>query len=123
MTKWAPVPPLFRSFRAAGLAAFLLCHSIFAASAAPSASVVAIEPTRVADLVLLRGGFDAGLREGMVCRISRGTTEVAEVLLVEVRPSGSAALILNLAPNQAIRAGDVAGVKFSKPSQSIPTKG
>jgi len=85
-----------------------------AASASGSAEVVAVQPARVADLVLLGGGFDAGLRQGMVCRVTRGTTEVAEVLLVELRPTCSAALILNLAPNQSIRAGDLARIKVLK---------
>ena len=85
-----------------------------AASASGSAKVVAVQPARVADLVLLGGGFDAGLRQGMVCRVTRGTTEVAEVLLVELRPACSAALILNLAPNQSIRAGDLARIKVLK---------
>ena len=69
---------------------------------------------RVADLVLLGGGFDAGLRQGMVCRVTRGATEIAEVLLVELRPTCSAALILNLAPKQSIHAGDLARIKVLK---------
>lgn len=85
-----------------------------AANVTPVAEVAAIQPTRVADLVLLRGGFAAGLRQGMVCRITRGTVEVAEVLLVELRPTCSAALILSLAPKQAIRAGDLASIKVLK---------
>jgi hypothetical protein len=85
-----------------------------AAVASGSAAVVAVQPSRVADLVLLGRGFDAGLRQGMVCRVTRGTTDVAEVLLVELRPTCSAALILNLAPNQSIRAGDLARIKVLK---------
>jgi hypothetical protein len=50
----------------------------------------------------------------MVCRITRGSIDVAEVLLVEVRPSSSAALIVSLAPKQSIRAGDLARVKILK---------
>jgi hypothetical protein len=50
----------------------------------------------------------------MVCRITRGTTEVAEVLLVDLRPACSAALILSLAPRQAVRAGDLASIKVLK---------
>jgi hypothetical protein len=82
--------------------------------AAPAATVVAIQPTRVADLILLRGGFDAGLRQGMVCRVTRGAVEVGEVLLVELRAAHSAALILSVAPKQSIRAGDVASIKTLK---------
>ncbi len=79
-----------------------------------SAEVVAVHPTRVADLVLLGHGFDAGLREGMVCRISRADATIAEVILVELRATCAAALILDLAPGQSIRAGDVASVKILK---------
>jgi hypothetical protein len=81
---------------------------------APAATVVAVEPTRIADLVLLRGGFDSGLRQGMVCRVTRGSAEIAEVLLVEIRPAHSAALILSVARRQAIRAGDIASIKILK---------
>jgi hypothetical protein len=88
--------------------------AVQAANVAPVAEVAAVQPTRVADLVLLSSGFNAGLRQGMVCRISRGTTEVAEVLLVELRPNCSAALILSVAAKQSIRAGDAASIKILK---------
>ena len=86
-----------------------------AATASHAAAVVAVQPARVADLVLLDGGFEAGLRQGMVCRVTRGATEIAEVLLVELRPNCSAALILSVAPGQSIHAGDVAAIKILKP--------
>lgn len=89
------------------------CSSALSAPA-PSASVVSIASAGAADLVLLDGGFGAGLREGMVCRLTRGTTEIAEVLLVELRPTCSAALILSLSPRQSIRAGDIASIKVLK---------
>ena len=103
-----------RGLRAAALLAFgvLASHGGFAA--APAAPVVAIESTRVADLVLLGRGFDAGLRQGMVCRINRGPTEIAEVLLVDIRPTCSSALILSVVAKQSIRAGDVASIKVLK---------
>jgi hypothetical protein len=85
-----------------------------AASASGSIEVVAVQPARTADLVLLDGGFDAGLRQGMVCRITRGATEVAEVLLVELRPTCASALITNLAPGQSIHAGDFASLRILK---------
>ena len=117
MTKFAPVLDPFRRLRATVVAALVIGHwtlVIPASAATPTAAVVAVQPTRVADLVLLGGGFDAGLRQGMVCRVTRGGTEIAEVLLVELRPNCSAALILNLAPKQSIRAGDTASVKILK---------
>ena len=85
-----------------------------AASASGALEVVAVQPSRVADLVLLGHGFDAGLRQGMVCRVTRGTTDIAEILLVEVRPSCSAALITSIAPKQSIHAGDAAALKILK---------
>ena len=103
-----------RGLRAAGLIA--ICHftSSILHAAAPAAAVVSVQPTRIADLVMLNGGFDAGLRQGMICRVTRGTTEVAEVLLVELRPTCSAALIVSVAPRQSIRAGDTAAIKVLK---------
>ncbi len=78
------------------------------------AAVVGVRATRVADLVLLDAGFDAGLRQGMVCRVTRGDADIAEVLLVELRDHLSAALILSLSPTQAIRTGDLVAVKTFK---------
>ena len=85
-------------------------RAAFARTVAP-AQVVAVQSLSAADLVLLGGGFDAGLRSGMVCRISRDRTPVAEVVLVGLRRSCSAALILELAPGQSIHPGDLATVK------------
>jgi hypothetical protein len=78
------------------------------------ALVVAVEPTRVADVVLLGAGFEAGLRQGMVFSITRSGVKVAEVVLVELRPRASAAIILQLIPGQTIRSGDTATVKTLK---------
>ena len=102
------------SLRAAALLGLAIAYLPLAIAAAPAAAVAAVQPTRVADLVLLDGGHNAGLRQGMVCRISRGTTEIAEVLLVDLRPTCSAALILSVAPRQSIRAGDTASIKVLK---------
>ncbi len=85
-----------------------------AANASAALEVAAVQPTLVADLVLLGHGFDAGLRQGMVCRVTRGSADVAEILLVDVRPTCSAALITSLALHQSIHAGDVAAIKILK---------
>ncbi|HEY0967772.1 MAG TPA: hypothetical protein VGD88_10320 [Opitutaceae bacterium] len=110
--------PIFRAaflgLRAAGVAAVLHLTAAFVHAAAPSSAVVAIEPTRTADLVLLSSGFNAGLRQGMVCRVARGSSEIGEILLVDLRPSCSAALILGVAPRQTIRPGDIVTVKVLK---------
>lgn len=114
MTKSAPVSSRVRCFTAAVWAVLAVCFTPVILAATPSAPVVAVQSTRVADVVLLGGGFDAGLRQGMVCRITRGPIEIAEVLLVELRPASSAALILSLSPRQSIRAGDTASIKLLK---------
>jgi hypothetical protein len=102
----------FQAFLLALLAA--APFSVRAASTSAAASVVTVQPTRVADLIILDHGFNAGLRQGMVCRVMRGSSEVAEILLVDLRPTCSAALILNVAAKQSIRAGDTAAVKILK---------
>ena len=104
----------FRGLRTVVVLAIVSLLSSFSFAAAPVASVVAVQPTRIADLVMLNGGFDAGLRQGMMCRVTRGTVEVAEVLLVELRPTCSAALIVSVSPKQSIRPGDVASIKVLK---------
>ncbi len=117
MTNLASMYRRVRSLRAAALAALVIglgASGIPAAAAPAVASVVTIQPTSVADLVLLDHGFDAGLRQGMVCRVTRGTTEIAEVLLVDIRPTCSAALITSVARRQSIRAGDTATIKILK---------
>lgn len=85
-----------------------------AAGSANAVSVVAVKATPVADIVLLGAGFDRGLRQGMVCRVDRAGVEIAEVLLVELRPASSAALIVTLATGQSIRPGDLARLKILK---------
>lgn len=85
-----------------------------AARGVATAEVVAVHPTELADLVMLGSGFDAGLRQGMVCRVTRGGAEIAEVLLVDLRRTCSAALILHVAPRQTIRTGDIATIKVIK---------
>jgi len=99
------------------LALTLLVFTPFAgysASVSPTIEVAAIHPTRVADLVMLNRGYDAGLRQGMVCRVTRGQAEVAEVVLVDLRPQSSVALILRMADNDSIRARDLVAIKVFK---------
>lgn len=107
---------LRRLFQASRPALLLVASALpaVAAEGVGPAQVVGVHPTRVADLILLDAGFDAGFRPGMVCRVVRSGLEVAEVLLVELRPSYSAALIVSLAPRQAIRVGDSARIKLLK---------
>lgn len=74
------------------------------------APVVAMQPARTTDFGLLDAGFDVGRRVGMVCHVTRGALSVGDVVLVELRPTASAALIRSLTPNQAILSGDLVAV-------------
>lgn len=64
-----------------------------------------------ADLVVLDAGFEAGLREGMVCTVARGGEIFGELLLVELRSTASTALILDLASGRSLQSGDSVAVK------------
>lgn len=88
--------------------------ALVATRSVEAAPVVAVQATRVADIVLLGAGFEAGLRQGMVFNITRAGAEIAEIILVELRPRACAALILQLAPGHSIQAGDTATVKTLK---------
>jgi hypothetical protein len=88
--------------------------ALVASRSVEAAPVVAVQATRVADVVLLGAGFSAGLRQGMVFSVTRGGVEIAEIVLVDLRPRASAGLILQLAPGQSIQAGDTATVKTLK---------
>jgi hypothetical protein len=96
------------------LAALVAAASAVASSSAAVARVSAVQEGRVADLVVVGSGFEAGFRRGMVCRVTRGNVEIGELLLVDLRPSCSAALILSLAPKQAINVGDAVAIKVLK---------
>ena len=115
MTKPAPVSSAIRAFKAAAVLGVVACQSsLVVAAPVPVVSVVSLEATPTADLVLLGHGFNAGLRQGMVCRLTRDGAVIGEVVLVELRPTCASALIVSLAPGQSIRAGDVASVKILK---------
>lgn len=64
-----------------------------------------------ADLVVLDGGFEAGLRLGMVCTVTRQGGRLGELLLVELRSCASSALILDLAKDASLQPGDQVAVK------------
>ena len=63
------------------------------------------------DLVVIDSGFEAGLRQGMVCTVSRGGSILGELLLVDLRLQAANALILDLASGQGLRVGDLVAVK------------
>jgi hypothetical protein len=78
----------------------------------PNAAVVAeILPTVASDVVILAGGLEQGLRRGMVCRVSRGISQIGELIIIESRSDRSAGLILELVEDSTIQAGDIARIK------------
>ncbi len=75
------------------------------------ANVLVIDHHFMADLVILDGGLEQGLRLGMVCLIERGAQTVGELIIIESGSNCSAALILNLTKNLIIQPGDCARIK------------
>jgi hypothetical protein len=70
------------------------------------ARIVRIENTPVADLVVLDSGYEAGLRQNMVCQVTRSGEAVGKLLLVELRSQTATALILNLNTGRSLLSGD-----------------
>ena len=70
------------------------------------ATVSMVDSNLAADLVILDGGLEQGLRLGMVCRVERGVKSIGELIIIESGSNCSAALILNLTDNLTIQPGD-----------------
>ena len=83
-------------------------ESLYSPNAAPVSKIV---PTLAADVVILDGGLEQGIRLGMVCRVSRGFQVVGELIIIESKSDRSAGLILELSEDSFIQAGDVARIK------------
>ena len=63
------------------------------------------------DLVIINNGFDGGLRQGMVCSVTRAGENIGQLLLVDLRPQNASALILDLTPGSTLQIGDTVAVK------------
>jgi hypothetical protein len=83
-------------------------ESLYSPNAATVAEVI---PSLAADVVVLGGGLEQGIRLGMVCRVTRGFEEVGELIIIESTSDRSAGLILELAEDTFIQAGDLARIK------------
>lgn len=83
-------------------------ESLYSPYAAPVATVA---PTLAADVVILDGGLEQGLRLGMVCTVTRGFKSIGELIIIESRSDRAAGLILELVDDSLIQAGDIARVK------------
>ncbi len=75
------------------------------------AKIAHIEASSSADLVVLDAGFEAGLRQSMVCQVSRAGESLGKLLVVELRSNASTALILNLIAGRSLQFGDVVTVQ------------
>ena len=75
------------------------------------ATVAKVTPTLAADVVILDGGLEQGIRLGMVCRVTRGLESVGELIIIESLSNQSAGLILELVKDSTIQAGDIARIK------------
>lgn len=75
-----------------------------------SAKVVRVASLSVADLVLLDAGYESGLRQGMVCSVSRDSELIGELLLVDLRQNSASAVITALS-GHSVRPGDQVAVK------------
>lgn len=83
-------------------------ESLYSPNAAPVAEVV---PTLAADVVIIDGGLEQGIRRGMVCRVSRGLLSIGELVIIESNSDRAAGLILELVDDSTIQAGDIARIK------------
>lgn len=76
-----------------------------------AASVAEVVPTLAADVVILAGGHEQGIRRGMVCRVSRGLRSIGELVIIESNSDRAAGLILELVDDSTIQAGDIARIQ------------
>ncbi len=74
------------------------------------AKVSSVDPNLAADLVMLDGGLEQGLRLGMVCSVERGNKTIGGLIIIESKSNCSAALILNL-NDSTIQPGDIVRIK------------
>lgn len=75
------------------------------------AKVSIVDTNLAADLIILDGGLEQGLRLGMVCCVERGSQSIGELIIIESESNCSAALILNLTDNLIIQSGDRVRIK------------
>jgi hypothetical protein len=80
-----------------------------------TARIAQVASLPAADLVVLDDGFEAGLRQGMVCTVLRDGENLGELLLVDLRPRAASALILDLKPGRSLQSGDLVAVKTVSP--------
>lgn len=70
------------------------------------ANVVEVVVGRSADLVVLASGYDAGLRPGAVCTVSRAGQAFGSIVVADASERRAVALILSLDGGARINPGD-----------------
>lgn len=76
-----------------------------------AAKIASVQSELAADVVIIDGGLEQGIRLGMVCTVSRGFKSIGELIIIESRSGRAAGLILELVDDSTIQAGDTARVK------------
>ena len=99
------------SFAAVLASAGSLCAAVSVERSVGSARITRVAGTPAADLVLIDAGYEAGLRQGMVCVASRDGEKLGELLLVDLRSRVASALILDLKSGRSLQSGDSVAVK------------
>jgi hypothetical protein len=73
--------------------------------------VLRVETGTHADIVIINAGYGRNIRPGMQLSLSRQGKAIASLVVAEATQDGAAALILDLVPNETVKAGDSAKVK------------
>lgn len=73
--------------------------------------VIRIKSGTHADLVIINAGYGRNIRPGMQLSLSRQGKAIASLVVAEATQESAAALILDLTPNETVKAGDSAKVK------------
>ena len=117
----SPFPLPIRAVLAAVAAASWLHAGApdFAVSAGTSVEpgrIVEIVPASGADLVIVKGGFQSGYRNGMAFAAVRGSAVIAELIAVDHTPRFSAMLITSIAADTPLQPGDRVTVQVRPPA-------
>ena len=80
-----------------------------------AARITQVASQPAADLVVLDAGFEAGLRQGMVCTVTRDGETLGELLLVDLRLRAASGLILDLTSGRSLQPGDRVAAKTVSP--------
>lgn len=111
-----PIPALLLAVLAAGCAGSGEPETDLAEQAAyfnapEVGKVIRIETGSDTDVVIIDAGYARNVRPGMKLSLSRQGKAIASLVVAEATRDSAAALILDLTPNENVKAGDSAKVK------------